>query len=58
MDEFNLAKHREMVANMTLAEARDYVATHYSHEDMRQESDKAIQMLLDCADKVLKEANK
>ena len=48
-----LKEREERIKNMTLAEARDTVSRIYGHSDMRMESDKALQMLLDCADEVL-----
>lgn len=45
-----IKEHRERVANMTLAQARQIVANHYGHDDMRIECEKAVKMLLDCAD--------
>lgn len=48
-----LKQREERIKNMTLAEARDIVGSIYGHSDMRMESDKALQMLLDCADKTL-----
>lgn len=45
-----LKEHRERVANMTLAQARDVIAKTLSHSDMEMEFDKAVQMLLDCAE--------
>ena len=50
-----LKEREERIKNMTLAEARDIVGRIYGHSDMRMESDKALQMLLDCADKALEE---
>ena len=35
---------------MTLAQARQVVADRYGHDDMRIECEKAVQMLLDCAE--------
>ena len=46
-----LKEREERIKNMTLAEARDIVSSTYGHSDMRMENDKALQMLLDCADK-------
>lgn len=46
-------EREERIKNMTLAEARDIISSTYGHSDMRMESDKALQMLLDCADKTL-----
>lgn len=46
----HIEKRRERVANMTLAQARDLIAETLSHSDMEIEFDKAVQMLLDCAD--------
>lgn len=48
-----LKQREERIKNMTLAEARNVVSSIYGHSDMRMESDKALQMLLDCADKTL-----
>lgn len=48
-----LKEREERIKNMTLAEARDIISSIYGHSDMRMESDKALQMLLDCADKAL-----
>ena len=48
-----LKQREERIKNMTLAEARDIISSTYGHSDMRMESDKALQMLLDCADKTL-----
>lgn len=50
-----LKEREERIKNMTLAEARDIVGSIYGHSDMRMESDKALQMLLDCADKTLEQ---
>ena len=50
-----LKEREERIKNMTLAEARDIVSRIYGHSDMRMESDKALQMLLDCADKALEQ---
>ena len=50
-----LKEREERIKNMTLAEARDTVSRIYGHSDMRMESDKALQMLLDCADKALEQ---
>lgn len=50
-----LKEREERIKNMTLAEARDTVSRIYGHSDMRMESDKALQMLLDCADKTLEQ---
>lgn len=52
-----LKEREERIKNMTLAEARDIVSRIYGHSDMRMESDKALQMLLDCADKALEQDN-
>lgn len=52
-----LKEREERIKNMTLAEARDVVSSIYGHSDMRMESDKALQMLLDCADKALDQGN-
>lgn len=45
-----IKEQRERVANMTLAQARQIVASHYGHDDMRIECEKAVKMLLDCAE--------
>lgn len=45
-----IKEHRKRVANMTLAQARQVVADHYGHDDMRIECEKAVWMLLNCAD--------
>lgn len=45
-----IKEQRERVANMTLAQARQIVASHYGHDDMRIECEKAVWMLLNCAD--------
>lgn len=45
-----IKEQREKVANMTLAQARQIVASHYGHDDERIECEKAVKMLLDCAD--------
>jgi hypothetical protein len=45
-----IKEQRERVANMTLSQARQIVANHYGHDDMRIECEKAVRMLLDCAD--------
>lgn len=45
-----IKEQRERVNNMTLAQARQIVADHYGHDDMRIECEKAVWMLLDCAD--------
>ena len=50
-----LKEREERIKNMTLAEARDIVSRIYGHSDMRMESDKALQMLLDCADEALEQ---
>ena len=52
LDEY-IEEQRKRVDNMTLAQARDYVSEHLGHSDMRVEFDKAIQMLLDCADEAI-----
>jgi len=46
-----LVEHRRKVDNMTLEEARNVVAKHCAHDDMRIEFEKAVKMLLDCADR-------
>ena len=48
--EEHIEKHRERVDNMTLAQARDLIAKTLSHSDMGIEFDKAVWMLLNCAD--------
>ncbi len=48
-EEYN-EEHRKRVANMTLTQARDLIAKTISHSDMEIEFEKAVQMLLDCAD--------
>lgn len=45
-----IKEQRERVANMTLAQARQIVANHYGHDDERIECEKAVKMLLNCAD--------
>ena len=45
-----IEEHRKRVANMTLAQARDLIAKTLSHSDMEIEFDKAVWMLLKCAD--------
>lgn len=45
-----IEEHRKRVADMTLAQARQVVADHYGHDDMRIECEKAVWMLLNCAD--------
>ncbi len=45
-----IEKQRKRVANMTLAQARDLIAKTLSHSDMEIEFDKAVWMLLNCAD--------
>lgn len=45
-----IEERRKRVANMTLAQARDLIAKTLSHSDMEMEFDKAVQMLLDCAE--------
>ena len=45
-----IKEQREKVANMTLAQARQIVASRYGHDDMRIECEKAVWMLLNCAD--------
>lgn len=48
-----IKEQRERVANMTLAQARQIVANHYRHDDERIECEKAVKMLLDCADEAI-----
>ena len=43
-------EHRQRVDNMTLVQARDLIAKTLSHSDMEIEFDKAVWMLLNCAD--------
>ena len=50
-----LKEREERIKNMTLSEAIDIVSRIYGHSDMRMESDKALQILLDCADKALEQ---
>ena len=45
-----IKEQRERIANMTLAQARDLIAKSLSHSDMEIEFDKAVWMLLECAD--------
>ena len=45
-----IEEKRKRVANMTLAQARDLIAETLSHSDMEIEFDKAVWMLLDCAE--------
>lgn len=45
-----IKEQRERVNNMTLAQARQIVADRYGHDDMRIECEKAVWMLLKCAD--------
>ena len=45
-----IEEKRKRVDNMTLSQARDLIAKTLSHSDMELEFDKAVQMLLDCAD--------
>ena len=45
-----IEERRKRVDNMTLAQARYLIAKSLSHSDMELEFDKAVQMLLDCAD--------
>ena len=45
-----IEERRKIVANMTLAQARDLIAKSLSHSDMEIEFDKAVWMLLNCAD--------
>ena len=52
-----LKQREERIKNMTLAEARNIVGSIYGHSDMRMENDKALQMLLDCADKTLEQGD-
>lgn len=52
LEEF-IKERRKRVANMTLAQARDLIAKTLSHSDMEIEFEKAVQMLLDCAEEKL-----
>lgn len=45
-----IKEQRKRVDNMTLAQARQVVADRYGHDDMRIECEKAVWMLLNCAD--------
>ena len=45
-----IEEKRKRVTNMTLAQARDLIAKALSHSDMDLEFDKAVWMLLKCAD--------
>jgi hypothetical protein len=45
-----IEERRKRVDNMTLAQARDLIAKTLSHSDMEIEFDKAVWMLLNCAD--------
>lgn len=49
-----MEKHNREVNNMTLSKARDIISESCSHSDMRIEFEKAVQMLLDCADREIK----
>lgn len=51
-------ERRKRVANMTLAQARDLIAKTLDHSDMGIEFDKAVWMLLDCADEKINEKTK
>ena len=50
-----LTEHRKKVDNMTLEAARNVVAKSCAHDDMRIEFEKAVKMLLDCADNTIKQ---
>ena len=50
LDEF-LKKREQKIRNMTLSQARDIIASTLSHSNMDVEFEKAVQMLLDCADR-------
>lgn len=52
-----IEEKRKRVANMTLAQARDLIAETLSHSDMELEFDKAVWMLLDCADEKINDAS-
>ena len=45
-----IEEKRKRVVNMTLSQARDLIAKTLSHSDMEIEFDKAVWMLLECAD--------
>ena len=49
IDKF-LAERTEKIKHMTLADAREVIASSCSHYDMSIEFEKAVQMLLDYAD--------
>lgn len=49
LDEYR-EKRLKRVTNMTLAQARDLIAKTLDHSDMELEFDKAVWMLLNCAD--------
>ena len=49
-------ERRKRVANMTLVQARDLIAKTLSHSDMELEFDKAVWMLLNCADEKISES--
>lgn len=49
LDEYR-EKRIKRVTNMTLAQARDLIAKTLDHSDMELEFDKAVWMLLKCAD--------
>lgn len=49
-----IEERRRKVKNMTLKEARDLIARTLSHSDMEIEFDKAVWMLLNCADEKIK----
>lgn len=55
IDEY-LEKREKEIANMTLSEARKVIDERLSHRDMRNEFEKAVQMVLNCVDREL--ANK
>jgi len=46
---------RKEIDTMTLKQARDIIASSLSHDDMQCEFEKAVKMLLDCADKTLEQ---
>lgn len=50
-----LQKYNESVRNMTLEQARDIVSGACAHSDMNCKFEKAVQMLLDCADREIKD---
>lgn len=51
-----IEERRKKVDNMTLAQARDLIAKAISHSDMELAFDKAVWMLLNCADEKINKA--